>query len=67
VWLGSAESIDVTGWVFEVEGGKISVADGWQHGIAVDRGERWSPAEIGGPLRDLLKKAPARAKVYGTG
>ena len=67
VWLGGAESVDVTGWVFEVEGGKISVADGWQHGIAVDRGERWNPAEIGGPLRDLLKKAPARAKVYGTG
>ena len=32
VWLGSADSRDVTGRVFEVEGGMISVADGWQHG-----------------------------------
>ncbi len=38
VWLGSADSRDVTGRVFEVEGGMISVADGWQHGPAVDRG-----------------------------
>ncbi len=32
VWLGSVDSAGVTGRVFEVEGGKISVADGWQHG-----------------------------------
>src|SRR4030081_3756419 len=39
VWLGSPESRDVTGRVFEVEGGKVSVADGWQHGPAVDKGD----------------------------
>ena len=47
VWLGSAESRDVTGRVFEVEGGVISVADGWQHGPRVDRGARWEPAAVG--------------------
>ena len=44
VWLGSVDSAGVTGRVFEVEGGKISVADGWQHGDVVDKGARWEPA-----------------------
>jgi NAD(P)-dependent dehydrogenase (short-subunit alcohol dehydrogenase family) len=67
VWLGSNESADVTGRVFEVEGGKISVADGWQHGTPIDRGQRWDPAEIGPAVRTLLKDAPAPAPVYGAG
>jgi NAD(P)-dependent dehydrogenase (short-subunit alcohol dehydrogenase family) len=66
VWLGSPESRDVTGRVFEVEGGKVSVADGWQHGPAVDKGDRWDPAELGSVVRDLLSKAPAPAPVYGS-
>jgi NAD(P)-dependent dehydrogenase (short-subunit alcohol dehydrogenase family) len=66
VWLGSADSRDVTGRVFEVEGGQISVADGWQHGPTVDRGERWDPAEVGPAVRELLTKAPPPAPVYGT-
>jgi NAD(P)-dependent dehydrogenase (short-subunit alcohol dehydrogenase family) len=65
VWLGSVESGDVTGRVFEVEGGVVSVADGWQHGPKVDKGARWSPAEIGPVVRDLLAKAPAPTPVYG--
>jgi NAD(P)-dependent dehydrogenase (short-subunit alcohol dehydrogenase family) len=67
VWLGSNESADVTGRVFEVEGGKISVADGWQHGTPIDRGQRWDPAEIGPAVRTLLKDAPPPAPVYGAG
>jgi hypothetical protein len=66
VWLGSAESGDVTGRVFEVEGGKVSVANGWQHGEAVDKGDRWSPSELGPVVRELLAKAPTPAPVYGT-
>jgi NAD(P)-dependent dehydrogenase (short-subunit alcohol dehydrogenase family) len=65
VWLGSADSRDVTGRVFEVEAGKISVADGWQHGPEIDRGERWDPADVGAAVRDLIAKAPAPAPVYG--
>ena len=61
VWLGSPESRDVTGRVFEVEGGKVSVADGWQHGPAVDKGDRWDPAELGPVVRELLSKAPPPA------
>jgi NAD(P)-dependent dehydrogenase (short-subunit alcohol dehydrogenase family) len=66
VWLGSNESGDVTGRVFEVEGGKISVTDGWQHGPPTDLGRRWDPAEVGQTVRDLIEKAPAPAPVYGT-
>src|SRR5947209_1587438 len=65
VWLGSAESREVTGRVFEVEGGIVSVADGWQHGPRVDKGARWHPDELGAVVRDLLDKAPSPTPVYG--
>jgi NAD(P)-dependent dehydrogenase (short-subunit alcohol dehydrogenase family) len=65
-WLVSAESAHVTGRMFEIEGGKVGVADGWQHGPTVDKGARWDPAELGQVVDDLLTKAPAPAPVYGT-
>ena len=65
VWLGSPQSAHVSGRVFEVEGGKVSVADGWQHGPEHDKGARWDPAELGPVVDDLLAKAPAPAPVYG--
>jgi NAD(P)-dependent dehydrogenase (short-subunit alcohol dehydrogenase family) len=65
VWLGSSESRDVTGRVFEVEGGVVGVADGWQHGPRVDKGGRWAPADLGGVVQELLAKAPAPTPVYG--
>jgi len=65
VWLGSTESAAVTGRVFEVEGGTVSLADGWQHGPKVDKGGRWDPAELGPVVQDLLLQAPTPAPVYG--
>ncbi|MFC9761446.1 SDR family oxidoreductase [Rhodococcus jostii] len=65
VWLGSTESKDVTGRVFEVEGGKITVAEGWRHGPTQDKGARWEPKEIGPVVADLLAKAEAPVPVYG--
>jgi NAD(P)-dependent dehydrogenase (short-subunit alcohol dehydrogenase family) len=67
VWLGSAQSAHVTGRVFEVEAGKVAVADGWQHGIPIDKGERWDPAELGSVVDELLAKAPPPVPVYGAG
>lgn len=65
VWLGSADSAGVTGRVFEVEAGLISVADGWQHGPQEDKGARWDPAEVGPVVRRLLAEAPTPTPVYG--
>ena len=58
VWLGSPLSRDVTGRVFEVEGGKVSVADGWQHGAVVDNDARWDPAALTPVIHDLLGLRP---------
>lgn len=66
VWLGSADAQDVTGRVFEVSGGMISLADGWREGPKVDRGERWPSAEVGNAVRELMAKAIPAQKVYGT-
>lgn len=65
VWLGSAESDDVTGRVFEVEGGIVRAAEGWQHGAQVDKGARWEPAELGPVVRSLLAQARPPVPVYG--
>ena len=65
VWLGSVESHDVTGRVFEVEGGSIGVADGWHHGPTRDKGDRWLPTEVGGVVRELIAAAPTPTPVYG--
>ena len=65
VWLGSTESRDVTGKVFEVEGGLIRVAEGWAHGPQVDNGAQWDSAELGPVVADLLSKARPPVPVYG--
>lgn len=65
VWLGSTESADVTGRVFEVEGGVIRAAEGWQHGSEVDKGARWEPAELGPVVRGLLAEGRPPVPVYG--
>ena len=65
VWLGSAESADVTGRVFEVEGGIIRAAEGWQHGTQVDKGARWEPGELGPVVRGLLAQGRPPVPVYG--
>ena len=65
VWLGSTESHDVTGRVFELEGGVVSVADGWHHGPSRDKGDRWDPAELGPVVRELLAEVRAPDPVYG--
>jgi len=66
VWLGSGESREVSGRVFEIAGGSISLADGWRQGPEVDKGARWSPDEVGAVVSDLIAKATPPQKVYGT-
>ncbi len=64
-WLCSAESAGVTGRVFEVSGGSVSVAEGWRPGAPVDRGGRWEPHELGPVIHELLAGSPSPAPVYG--
>lgn len=65
-WLCSEEAGDVTGRVIEIEGGRITVENGWAHGPARDRGSRWEATEVGPALRALIAEAPAPEPVYGT-
>lgn len=67
VWLGSTESSDVTGRVFEVDGGRVGLADGWRHGPSRDKGARWAPAELGPVVAELLAEAVDPEPVYGAG
>jgi NAD(P)-dependent dehydrogenase (short-subunit alcohol dehydrogenase family) len=66
VWLCSGLSGGVTGKVFEVEGGKLSIADGWRTGDVVDRKQRWKPEELTDVVTDLVARMPKAQKVYGT-
>jgi hypothetical protein len=65
VWLGSLESRGVTGRVFEVEGGRITVAEGWRRGPSADKQDRWDPDEVGAVVEKLLADATPPDPVYG--
>jgi NAD(P)-dependent dehydrogenase (short-subunit alcohol dehydrogenase family) len=65
VWLGSEESREVTGRVFEVEGGRITVAEGWRRGPTADKQDRWDPDEVGPVVEKLLAEATTPEPVYG--
>jgi NAD(P)-dependent dehydrogenase (short-subunit alcohol dehydrogenase family) len=65
VWLGSSESAAITGRVFNVLGGEISVAEGWVAGPGADKEDRWDPAELGKIVPDLVAKAAPNANMGG--
>jgi len=65
VWLGADASAGVTGRVFEAEGGRITVMEGWRVGPTADKGARWSPAEAGEVALQLLAEAEVPGAVYG--
>ena len=66
VWLGSSQSAHVTGCVFELEGGKIMIEDGWREGPVVDKGQRWDPADVGAAVDALIASRATPRKVWGT-
>ncbi|MEU9379211.1 SDR family oxidoreductase [Streptomyces sp. NPDC048255] len=65
VWLGSEASAGVSGRVFEVEGGRITVMEGWRPGPTADREARLTPAEAGEAAAKLLSSAQPPLPVYG--
>jgi NAD(P)-dependent dehydrogenase (short-subunit alcohol dehydrogenase family) len=67
VWLGSDDSADVSGRVFEVAGDWIAPADGWRTGPKkTNNRKRWEPSKIGSAVREVLDEVEEPQKVYGT-
>jgi len=64
-WLASPDSAAVTGRVFNVAGGRISVLEGWHEGPTVDKGDRWEPEELTAILPDLVAKAAPNVDLRG--
>lgn len=66
VWLGSELSGAVTGQVFESQGGRISLGDGWRTGVTRDKGALWRVEEVGEAVSAILAEAPRGQKVWGS-
>jgi NAD(P)-dependent dehydrogenase (short-subunit alcohol dehydrogenase family) len=65
-WLASPAASHVTGRVFEAEGGRICICDGWRTTEGVDRDGPWAPAEVGDAMAEMLAKETPAQKVWGT-
>ena len=65
VWLASPEAKEVSGRVFLVAGGTISVAEGWRRGPTADKADRWDPAELGKVVPDLVAEAAPNSTMMG--
>lgn len=66
VWLGSERSGHVSGQVFESQGGRISLGDGWRTGVTRDKGALWQVDEVGEAVDALLAEAPKAQRVWGS-
>ena len=66
VWLGSLESSHITGKLFESQGGRISMCDGWRTDATIDKGARWQAEELGPIVDQLISQATPAQKVWGT-
>jgi NAD(P)-dependent dehydrogenase (short-subunit alcohol dehydrogenase family) len=64
-WLGSTQSRAITGRVFNVKGGYVSVAEGWVAGPAEDKGARWEAEELGEVVPRLVAAARRNSDTSG--
>jgi NAD(P)-dependent dehydrogenase (short-subunit alcohol dehydrogenase family) len=64
-WLASPQASHVTGRVFNVRGGQISVAEGWRAGPSCEKAGRWEADELGPVMEGLLRRAAPNADLYG--
>jgi NAD(P)-dependent dehydrogenase (short-subunit alcohol dehydrogenase family) len=64
-WLVSEESGGVTGRVFNILGGTLSVAEGWHAGPGVEIGARFDAAALGGIVPELVAQAAPNADMSG--
>ena len=66
VWLANEASSDITGQIFESQGGRISLCDGWRTGPTFDKGALLQVDEIADIIADLNAQAIAPQKVWGS-
>ena len=65
-WLGSDPAAHVSGRVFEIDGGRLTLMDGFRHGPATDKGDRWDATELGDVIDGLTGLINEPEPVYGT-
>ncbi|MET7491183.1 SDR family oxidoreductase [Streptomyces sp900116325] len=65
VWLAGPAARGITGRVFNVRGGLISVAEGWHAGPAVDSESRWEQSQLDRVIPALVDKARPNALQNG--
>jgi NAD(P)-dependent dehydrogenase (short-subunit alcohol dehydrogenase family) len=61
VWLGSPAAHGITGRVFLVGGGTVTVAIPWHAGPSRDKGARWEVGELDTVIPELLADAPPQS------
>ena len=64
-WLGSEASSGITGRVFGMRGGRITVAEGWHAGPRAEKHGRWEMAELDATIPELVRQAVANADTNG--
>ena len=64
-WLASSESAGITGRVFNIGGGRLSVAEGWVAGPGVERDGLFETEELGAIVPGLVAGAAANADMRG--
>ncbi len=65
-WLSSDQAGHVTGRIFEIEGGKLTLEDAWRHGAVRDNGSRWKADDLGPVVDQLLAEGAVPEQVYGS-
>jgi NAD(P)-dependent dehydrogenase (short-subunit alcohol dehydrogenase family) len=64
-WLAGPESAEVTGKVFNISGGSLSIAEGWHAAETVERESRFTLEELDEIVPVLMAKDPGRADMSG--
>jgi NAD(P)-dependent dehydrogenase (short-subunit alcohol dehydrogenase family) len=65
VWLAGPRSEGITGRVFTVKGGEISVAETWVKGPTRVKQGRWETAELDDVLPSLVARARGNSRIDG--
>lgn len=63
-WLASELSADVTGQVFNIRGGSVSVAQSWMRGPGREVDRRWEAEELTDVIPQILHEAAERKAAY---